>query len=165
MTTIKTHPQPIGDDLPITSWQVKRIMQNCSFQVDIKNEWVQWATADVNRTSLKSITQAQARKIILAQQGSTSLASSSSGRDGEENWGNFDKDNHQHRYIASLLRNANIVIQNNKWGEVADMLGWLNRFLKSNRSPVQKPLKKMTKTEVSKIIVALEGVAVWKNSI
>ena len=158
MTTTKTFPSElIGDHLPITSWQVKRIMQNCAYQVDTKNEWVQWATADVNRTSLKSLTQAQARKIILAQQGGTLI--------NEDNWGLFDTNNQQHRVIMSLLRTANIVVKNEKWGEIADMLGWFDRFLKSKKSPVQKPLKAMTKGEVSKIIVALEGVTVWKNSI
>lgn len=83
----------------------------------------------------------------------------------EENWGYFDKNNNQHRYITVLLRNANIVVKNQRWGEVADMEGWFNRFLKSNKSPVKKPLKKMTPGEVSKIIIALEGVALWRNSI
>ena len=65
MTATKVKPnEVIGDHLPILTWQVNRIMQNCSYQVDTKNEWVQWVTGDVNRTSLKSITQAQAKKII-----------------------------------------------------------------------------------------------------
>jgi hypothetical protein len=81
------------------------------------------------------------------------------------NWGYFDKNNGQHSYILSILRTANIVVKNGRWGEIADMLGWFDRFLKSNKSPVKKPLKKMTPTEVSKIITALEGVAIWKNSI
>lgn len=77
------------------------------------------------------------------------------------NWGYFDKDNPQHKRIQANLRTAKIVTPQG----YADMLGWFNRFLKSNKSPVKKPLKSMTTEEVSKIIVALDGVAVWKNSI
>ncbi|MES2238887.1 MAG: hypothetical protein V4497_01380 [Bacteroidota bacterium] len=82
-----------------------------------------------------------------------------------ENWGYFDKYNTQHKRIQSNLRVAKIVIKNDRHVEVADMLGWFNRFLKSNKSPVKKPLKEMTRQEVSKIIKALDGVAIWKNSI
>ena len=80
-------------------------------------------------------------------------------------WGAFDKNNNQHRYILSILRTANIVVKSEKWGEVPDTAGWLNRFLQSPKSPVKKPLKKMSPTEVSKIITALEGVSLWKNQI
>lgn len=159
MTATKTKPIPVyGDDLPITTFQKKRIMQNCEYNLDIKSEWVQWVTADVNRISLSTISQAQAVKIIKAQTGSPVEEKS-------ENWGFFDKENRQHKYILSILRTANIVVKSGKWGEVPDTQGWLDRFLKSDKSPVKKPLKTMTPTEVSKIIKALEGVAIWKNSI
>mgnify|MGYP003643586823 CR=1 FL=1 len=82
-----------------------------------------------------------------------------------KNWGYFDKENPQHKRIQANLRAANIVVENARHVEVADMLGWFNRFLKSNKSPIKKPLKEMTPDEVSKIIVALDGVVVWKNSI
>ena len=143
---------------PITTFQKKRIMQNCNYNVDIKNEWVQWVTGDNNKTSLRNITQAQAVRIIKQQTGSDSSGA-------VENWGAFDKNNSQHRYILSILRTANIVVKSEKWGEVPDTAGWLNRFLQSPKSPVKKPLKKMSPTEVSKIITALEGVSLWKNQI
>jgi hypothetical protein len=81
------------------------------------------------------------------------------------NWGLFDSKNSQHKRIQSNLRAANIVVKNERHGEVADMTGWFDRFLKSTKSPVKKPLKKMTPSEVSKIIKALDGVVDWKNSI
>ena len=103
---------------------------------------------------------------MQAQTGSTAVAVSPSlGGVGEDNYGYFDNQNKQHSYIKSLLRNANIVVKSNKWGEVADMLGWFNTFLHSARCPVQKPLKSMTTREVSKVIWALENVAVWKHTI
>ena len=167
MATTKTQPVPkYNPKGPITPFQIKRIMQNCAYQVDTKDEYVQWATGDVNRTSLKSITQEQAIKIMQAQTGKPHPQPLSEGEGSEEaNWGYFDRENSQHKYIQSLLRNANIVVKSQKWGEHADMLGWFNDFLHSARSPVRQSLKSMTTTEVSKIIVALEGVALWKNSI
>ena len=143
---------------PITPFQKNRIMQNCNYNLDIKNEWVQWVTGDNNKTSLRNITQAQAVKIMKQQTGSDSSGA-------VENWGAFDKNNRQHRYILSILRTANIVVKSQKWGEVPDTAGWLNRFLQSPKSPIKKPLKKMSPTEVSKIITALEGVSLWKNQI
>lgn len=83
----------------------------------------------------------------------------------EKNWGLFDKYNSQHKRIQANLHVANIVITLENNQEVADMKGWFNRFLKSDKSPVKKPLMDMTPKEVSKIIKALDGVAVWKNSI
>jgi hypothetical protein len=159
MKATKTKPIPVyGDDLPITTFQKQRIMQNCQYNLDIKSEWVQWVTEDVNRISLSSITQAQAVKIIKQQTGSPV-------EEKNENWGFFDKENRQHKYILSILRTANIVVKSDKWGEVPDTQGWLNRFLKSPRSPVKKPLKDMSGTEVSKIIKALENVSIWKNTV
>ncbi|AOW08721.1 hypothetical protein [Flavobacterium gilvum] len=161
MTKTKVKPnEVIGDNHPILLWQVNRIMKNCHYQVETKNEWVQWVTGDVKRSSLKSITQAQAKKIIMTQEGSTPINEPKA-----ENWGLFDTNNTQHRRIQANLRAANIVVKSEKWGEVADMLGWFDRFLKSDKSPVKKPLKQMTAIEVSKIIRALDGVVIWKNSV
>jgi len=84
---------------------------------------------------------------------------------GKSNWGSFDKDNSQHKRIQSNLRQVDIVVKNDRHGEVADMKGWFDRFLKSDKSPVKKPLMQMTPQEVSKIIKALDGVVLWKNSI
>lgn len=157
--TNSANPVPTYDpEGPITPFQKKRIMHNCNYQVEIKNEWVQWVTGDNNKTSLRNITQAQAVRIIKQQTGSDSSGA-------VENWGAFDKNNSQHRYILSILRTANIVVKSQKWGEVPDTAGWLNRFLQSPKSPIKKPLKKMSPTEVSKIITALEGVSLWKNQI
>lgn len=154
MPTTKTLPKPIA------AWQIKRIMANCKYNEDIKAEWVQWATADSSKTSLRSISFREAMQIIHQQEGKAPLLEGFG-----EAWGKFDAHNEQHRYIMSLLRQANITVQHTKYGEIADMYGWFARFLKSKRCPVQMPLLKMQPKEVSKIITALEGVAVWKNSI
>ena len=75
----------------------------------------------------------------------------------KSNWGLFDKENQQHKTILSLLRQAQWVVPNGKWGEVPD-INRLSEFLKSDNSPVNKPLKKMEPKEVSKIIEAFKGI-------
>lgn len=74
-----------------------------------------------------------------------------------ENWAIFDKTNTQHKTILSLLRQAQWVVPHPRHGEVAD-LARLSAFLKSNKSPINKPLKSMTTEETSKIIQALKGI-------
>jgi hypothetical protein len=151
MTTKVKPNETIGDDLPILTFQVNRIMKNCQYQVDIKNEWVQWITADVNRTSLKSITQAQAKKVIMAQEGSTLV------NQPVENWAVFDKSNPKHKVILSLLYQMQWVKPSEKWGEVPD-LDRLSNFLQSEKSPVKKKLKDMEPLELEKLIKALNGI-------
>lgn len=148
MKTTKTPPKTTGG---ITKFQINRIMHNCNYNEDIKSEWVQWATGDVNRTSLRSITHDQAIKILFQQTGATPLNES------PDNWGLFDKENRQHLTILAEMRTAQWVIPSKKWGEVPD-LERLSDFLKSDKSPINKPLKKMEPWEVSKIIEAFKGI-------
>jgi hypothetical protein len=75
----------------------------------------------------------------------------------KSNWGLFDKNNQQHKTILAQMRTAQWVVPNGKWGEVAD-LNRLSDFLKSDKSPVNKPLKDMEPREVSKIIEAFKGI-------
>ena len=136
----------------ITAFQIKRIMANCQYQVDTKNEWVQWATADKNKTSLREITQEQAVKIIRAQEGSEPINQTT------ENWAMFDKSNAKHLKVLSLCRQANWTTNHPTYGAVAD-LERLSDWLKSDKCPVNKPLKKMDDTtELPKVIKALTGI-------
>jgi tyrosyl-tRNA synthetase len=136
---------------PITEFQKKRIMANCKYQVDTKNEYVQWVTEDVNRTSLRSITQEQAVKIIRAQEGSEALNPT------QENWGKFDYKKSSHKVILSLMHQAGWTINHPDKGEIAD-LNALDGFLKSDKSPVKKALLKMEDSEVQKVIKALKQI-------
>lgn len=147
--------ETIGDHLPILTWQVNRIMKNCQYKDDIKAEWVQWVTGDVKRTSLKSITQAQAKKIIMTQEGSTPVNKPS------YNWATFDKNNQQHKTILSQMRTLQWTTSHERWGEVAD-INRLSDFLKSDKSPVKKPLKDMQPVEVSKIIECFKSMVTKK---
>jgi hypothetical protein len=72
----------------------------------------------------------------------------------KKNWGFFNNRDPQHKAVLSHLRTLQKVVPCEKWGEVAD-IKWLGEFLQSDKSPVQKPLKKMNKEEVSKIISCL----------
>ncbi len=152
MTAKTKQPVVYGDDLPITAFQIKRIRQNCNFDEDIKEEWVQWVTGDVNRTSLKSLTQAQAVKIIRQQTGEPQP------KEQTVNFGTFDLKNQKHKLILSLVRQNQWTKQHSRHGEVADMDGAFASWLQSDRSPVNKPLLKMTPEETEKVIKALGGV-------
>lgn len=136
---------------PITAHQIKEIMRNCAYQVETKNEWVQWATGDVNRTSLKSITHDEAIKIMHAQTGTTPL------NELQENWAFFDKNNLRHKLILSLCHQAQWTTNDPTHCEVAD-LNRLSNFLKSDKSPVQKKLTLMDDKEVEKVIMAMHGI-------
>ncbi|QSW90727.1 hypothetical protein J0383_07925 [Flavobacterium endoglycinae] len=83
-----------------------------------------------------------------------------------ENWGVFDAKNKQHRTIMALCRNRQWVKPDDKHpsGQVADMDGAFSDFLKSDRSPVKKPLMDMKPQELTKIIVAMSGVVRHKWS-
>ncbi len=152
MKATKTKAPPVyGDDLPITAHQIKEIRKNANFQEDIKEEWVQWVTGDVNRKSLTKpipLTQAQAVRILKAQTGTEPH---------EDNWGLFDKYNRQHLTLLAYMRTAQWTIEIEKHGEVAD-IDRLSDWLKTDKSPVRKPLKKMQPWEVSKIIEAFKGI-------
>ncbi len=73
------------------------------------------------------------------------------------NWGYFDKNNKQHNTILSLMHQVGWVTKNKTKGEFPDTKR-LSDFLKSKKSPINKPLKQMTEKELSKIIIALEGI-------
>ncbi len=79
----------------------------------------------------------------------------------QSNWGLFDNKNQQHKAILSQLRTLQKVVKSEKWGEVAD-IDWLSEFLKSDKSPVNKPLKKMDEKELSKMISCFESMVTKK---
>ncbi len=116
---------------------------------DIKEEWVQWATNDNNKTSTNDLTFEQANKLLM-QLGLKAHK--------PEFWAVFDTKNTKHRVILSLMRQAQWVKPNYKHGEVADM-DRLDNYLKNDkRCPVQKPLQQMNDKELEKLIIALTGI-------
>ena len=82
-------------------------------------------------------------------------------KSGGENWGFFDKNNLQHKAVLSQLRTLQWTVKHQRFGEVAD-INRLSDFLKSDKSPVRKPLTKMEPSEVSKIIECLKSMVTKK---
>jgi len=139
------------DFIPATAAQKKEIRRNSAWKEDIKEEWVQWVTADNSKTSLNDITFDQANMIIAKQTGQPQMFTTS------DNWALFDNKNTKHRRILALARTAQWVVKHPKYGEVAD-LERISQWLKSERSPVKKPLLKMDVFELSKVIKAFDGI-------
>ncbi len=132
--------------------QKQYIYKLSGYNKNTKEEWVQWATNDNSITSTNALTFEEANAIIKQAGGVPSTK-----RDPETNWAYFDKDNGQHKYILSLCRQLNWQSPHKTLGKVVD-LERLSNWLKSERSPVNKPLQKMTASQVSKVIAALEGI-------
>ena len=82
----------------------------------------------------------------------------------DNHWGYFDNNNTQHRTVLSLMRQAGWLVENDRHGEVPDIKR-LSDFLKSSKSPVNKPLKEMTPQQLSKIIIAFEGIVKHKYNV
>ena len=75
------------------------------------------------------------------------------------NWAFFDKTKFvsERKKLFSYLHQADWTVANDKYGEVPD-LERLSNFLKSAKSPVNKPLKKFNKQEWSKLIEAFKNI-------
>lgn len=126
----------------ITS-QRKQLYKLFNYNKETEAIHVQHITGDESKTTASQLSISEASKLI------SSLTT---------NWAVFDRENQQHLYILSLMRQLKWITMHEKYGkEVADM-SRLSNFLKSKRSPVPKPLQKMTVEETSKIIFALENI-------
>jgi hypothetical protein len=82
------------------------------------------------------------------------------GKKNPVNWALFDKDKFvkQRKYLWSLLYQAQWVVENENHIEVPDLMR-LSNFIKSPKSPVQKPLKRWNTTEWSKMIFVFEKIS------
>ena len=136
-----------------TKEQRQYIYRLAYYNKGTKEEWVQWATNDNSKTSTNDLSFEQANAIIKQAGGAPHVP----GKLETGSYAFFDSKNAQHRLVLSLCRQLNWVITSEKHGKIAD-LNRLSNFLKSEKSPVRKPLKKMTASEVSKLISALEGI-------
>lgn len=121
---------------------------------DIKEEFVQWATESVEKISCNDLSFDQANKIII-QLGKQPVKAAK--EDTPLFWGYFDRNQKQHLQIQSLLHQIRWTTPHPKFGKVPD-LSRFGSWLQSDKSPVQKPLKKMTSTECNKVINALNGI-------
>ena len=135
--------------MQITKAQIIKIhtILNKRGEVDAeqKARLVRQFTGDPERSSTKDLTFNDAN-MLLRHIGGTALS--------YENWALFDCQNKQHRAILSLCHQMSWITEYRR----VDLVR-LSEWLKSKKSPVKKPLKKMTTREVSKIIVALQNMA------
>lgn len=117
---------------------------------DQKKSLVQQFTGDWDKTSTKDLTLDQANELIKRFGGKPILY---------DNWAFFDIKNGKHKYILSVCMQAGWAVWNgDRSCYVADMYR-LSEFLKSDKSPVKKPLKDMNDKELSKLIFVLEKIA------
>lgn len=116
-----------------------------------KQELVYQFTGNYNKTSTKDLTFNQANDMIIRFGGKPIKY---------DHWGLFDAKEPAHRKVLSLLQEIGWTIYNaDKQRNVADIYR-LSEFLKSKKSPINLPLKKMTPQQISrKLIPALEGIA------
>ena len=136
--------------------QQKKIIHTNAHSRDIKEEYVQWATGDMDKTSCNDLNFDEANAIITHFFGKKPVVATK--EDTPLFWAYFNKDNNRHKYVQSLLHQL-------KWTKMApnSTARWvdLERFgcwLQSDKAPVNKPLKKMDSEELSKTIKALEGI-------
>lgn len=133
---------------PVTLGQKKQIMKLLRYDEEAKQEVVIGITGNPAKTNLGDLTFAGANKLINRLGGKPAV---------DYDWAHFDKFNSQHAYLLSLCIQAGWSISHPKYGYVAN-LKRLSDWLKSERCPVRKPLKTMTKQETSKVIFALEKI-------
>lgn len=136
--------------MEITAPQIKQIQTILSKRELDRTERLDFLASEFNRafSSTKELSFIEADELIYFLR---------TGKKQPANWAFFDNGNPQHRKILSQLRTAQWVVANGKYGFVAD-LERLSNFLKSPRSPVNKPLKTMSKTEVSKIVFVFDKI-------
>lgn len=137
--------------IPANKRQIQLIHIN--IPKEVKEEWVQWATGDVSKTSCKALSFAQANKIL--EQNKIDPVKL-------DYWAYFDKNNERHRYVLSLC----IQYGWSKRGRVATFadLDRLNEWMHSDKCPVKKELKKMDNDELTSFIGALESMTRKKYS-
>lgn len=123
-----------------------------------KEELVQWATNDNTKTSCKDLSFDQANAILVEW---FKLRPHEPDVDQEAmKYARFDKNNEQHKRILATLINIGWWIMKKPYGKIAD-LQRLGKWLQE-KAPVRKPLLKMSPTEVSKIIGALDSMTIKK---
>ena len=130
-----------------TKQQTQRIYQLCGFNKARKAEVVARFTGNLEKTSIKDLSHAQANAVI-SHLGGLPI--------GKKTWGSFDIKIDSHRYVLSLCHQLEWTKQTAAKGTVAD-LDRLGRWLESKKSPVRKPLMEMKPGEVSTIINAMES--------
>lgn len=125
-----------------------------------KDELVQWATDDNSKTSCNDLSFDQANAVLVRLGKPKHFPSNNP--EGLK-YARFDKDNSKHMRILATCITIGWWKSHPRFDKTAD-LERLGKWLMSDKSPVQKPLSKMTPAELSKIITALDIITVKKYS-
>lgn len=137
--------------MKVLKLQIQRIHALLPLEIkenkELKAAIVHQYTNDWNKTSTKDLTLDQANQLIERFGGKPIQY---------ENWAFFDVHQASHRTILSLaMQYGWQTYREDKGIYVADLYK-LSEWLKSKKSPVNKPIMQMAPQEVSKIIYALE---------
>lgn len=125
------------------SSQRKQLYRLLNYNKEAEAIHVARVTGDPSKTAASDLSIPEATKLIK------SLTT---------NWAVFNRENKQHLYILSLMRQLGWTRPGAIIGNTVPEMKFLSDFLKSKRSPVSKPLQDMNREETSKIIIALEGI-------
>lgn len=109
-------------------------------------------TQDNEKTSTNDLTHDQANNILI-ELGSKPIE--------YDNWAYYNKNIKSHKYLLSLAIQYGWEKTDDKYGQIADLFK-ISEWLKSDKSPVKKPLKEMSPQEVSKVLTALENMVASK---
>lgn len=135
-----------------TKTQIKRLQSACSGKFNDREERLD-AVSDLlgfRIQSFSDLNSLQADDLLLFFNTGKVPDNSS--------WARFDNNNPQHRTILSRCYTLDWVDEETGYADLNRLGGWL----KSDRSPVKRPLKEMNRAELSKIISALESMIVKK---
>jgi hypothetical protein len=136
----------------ISSKQIQQVQTILSKQELDRDERLQFLSTHFKReiTTTKDLTSIEADDLIYFL---------NTGKKTTSNWAFFDKAkfSSERKLLWSYLYQAQWVVKNEKYNEVPD-LERLSNFLKSPKSPVNKPLKKWNKAEWSKILHAFRNI-------
>lgn len=134
----------------IQSKQIRQIQTICSKRFSDRNERLDFMSEFFNKkiTSTVQLSYAEADDLIFFLNTGKSPDSSF--------WALFDRNNKQHTTVLSLAHQLRWVLADKTW--LVD-LNRLGNWIKSERCPVNKPLKQMNKEELSKVIFAMENIS------
>lgn len=145
--------------MKITYPQIQRIHgllpADIKKDADAKASLVFQFTQDTERCSVGAMTFVEANQLII-RLGGTHFKTANN----DAVWYKFDFKDAQHRKVLSLCHEYGWTTQY-KGRTVADMKA-LATWLKSERSPIKKPIMKMEVIELRKIIKALENMVFHK---
>lgn len=133
----------------ITKPQIQQLQTICSGKFRNREERLEAISEmmGVEINSIKELNRLQADERIYFFNTGKTLDHSS--------WAMFDRYNTQHKTVLSLCHQLGWVQEANPhFVDLQRLGGWL----KSDRSPVKLPLKEMNRTELSKIIFALQNI-------